>query len=226
MRVIFLAAAMVTASATLAFAGDGGTAPAEPSIAAPTTPIPTASYDWTGGYVGTGLTLGRALHSTPNSPQFWPNGSGVGIGGFAGYNWQSGDTVFGIEGHLSAHRMRGSTDLGAPNGEIRTDLGALASVRARAGFAVDRTLFFVSGGGALGEVRHTGVDLGIQETNRARGVVLGVGVEHAITDGIHVRGDLEHYRFGSRDFNTAGAGSFPDVRTRANMARVSAVFRF
>ncbi len=226
MKRFFLVAAMITAGAAGAHAGTIGTAPAEPEIPAPVAPMPVAAYDWSGGYVGTGLTFGRAQHRTPNSPQFWPNGSGAGLSGFAGYNWQNGNTVFGVEGHLAGNRMRGSTDLGAPTGEIRTDLRSLASIRGRAGVTADRTLFFVTGGSALGSVRHTGTDLGIQETNNVRGIVVGVGVEHAITDGIHIRGDLEHYRFRSRDFNTAGAGSFPDVRSRSNLARVSAVFRF
>ncbi|MGY6535073.1 MAG: outer membrane protein [Pararhodobacter sp.] len=226
MKRIILAAALTSFGGTAAFAGSLTTTPAEPPVMAPSAPAPSPAYNWSGGYVGTGLTFGRALHSTNTSPQFWPNGSGVGIGGFAGYNWQQGNTVFGVEGHLSGHRMRGSTDLGGATGEIRTDLRALASIRARAGVAADRTLFFVTGGAAGGSVRHTGVDLGIEETNRVTGVVLGVGVEHALADGIHIRGDLEHYRFGSRDFDTAGPGSFPGVRSRANVARVSAVFRF
>ena len=226
MKRIALVAAILTVGAAGAHAGSIGTAPAEAEVPAPTAPMPVAAYDWSGGYVGMGLTFGRAEHRTPNSPEFWPNGSGAGLSGFAGYNWQAGDTVFGLEGHLSGHRMRGSTDLGAPDGEVRTDLRSLASIRGRAGVAADRTLFFVTGGGAMGSVRHTGVDLGIQESNNVRGIVLGVGVEHAISDGIHIRGDLEHYRFRSRDFNTAGAGSFPDVSSRSNLARVSAVFRF
>ncbi len=222
-RTIF-AAALIAASTAGAHAGTMGTPTAEPEIPAPAAPAPSFGYDFSGGYVGTGLSFGRGLHSDSTAPGFWPNGSGAGLGAFAGYNWQSGNTVFGVEGHLSGQRMRGSTTTAA--GEVQTDLRALASLRGRAGVTVDRTLFFATAGGALGSVRHNAVDVPASDTQTVRGLMVGVGVEHAISDGIHLRGDLEHYRFGSRNFNTTGPNAFTNVRTRSNMARVSAVFRF
>jgi outer membrane immunogenic protein len=189
---------------------------------APVAPMPVA-YNWAGGYAGVGLSFGRANHSSATEPDFWPNGSGAGLNGFAGYNWQSGNAVFGVEGHLGTNRMRGSNDVGVPT-EIRTDLSTLASLRGRAGVAVDRTLFFATAGVASGRITHTAVGLD-EERRTANGAVVGVGVEHAISDGLHIRGDLEHYRFRSQSFTTAGI-PFGPAEARANVARVSAVFRF
>jgi len=63
------------------------------------------------------------------------------------------------------------------------------------------------------------------QSRTVNGAVLGLGVEHALSQGLSIRGDLEHYRFQDSDFTTGG-GAFPNVQTRANVARLSAVFRF
>jgi outer membrane immunogenic protein len=222
MRNLILAGGIVLGTAAAATAGSFTAAPAEPPLMAPAPPMPTA-YNWAGGYAGVGLSYGRATHSNATAPEFWPNGSGAGLNGFAGYNWQSGNTVYGVEGHLGTNRMRGSNDVAVPT-EIRTELGTVASLRGRVGVAVDRTMFFGTAGLAAGRVTHTAVGLG-EETRTANGTVLGVGIEHAISNGLHIRGDLEHYRFRAQDFTTAGI-AFDPTRTRANQARVSAVFRF
>lgn len=223
MRKVLTTLSALALSAGVANAGSL-TAPQEPVVIAPA-PV-MQGYDWTGGYAGVGLTYGRAAHTTTTLPGFWPNGSGWGIGGLAGYNWQSGNMVYGVEGHVSGHRMRGEADLGPGVGIIQTDLRSLASLRGRIGVAQDRTLVFLTAGPAAGSVRHTAVDLGLQETQTVTGLMIGAGIEQAMAGGWNLRGDLEHYRFRTRDFDTAGPGSFPGVRTTANVARISAVFRF
>lgn len=221
MKHILLASSVILGSAVAATAGSFTSAPVEMPVMAPVAPMPVA-YNWTGGYAGAGLSYGRATYST-TQPSDWPNGSGGGLNGFAGYNWQSGATVYGVEGHLGMNRIRGSNDMGVPT-EIRTELGTVGSLRGRIGVAADRTLFFATAGVAAGRITHTAVGLG-EETRTANGSVIGLGIEHALTTSLHIRGDLEHYRFRSQDFTTAGI-PFEPVATRANVARVSAVFRF
>lgn len=220
MKHALLAGAVALGTATAATAGNLGPVTADPVVPVPVAPMPTF-YDWTGGYAGLGLTYGRATHSQTTLPEFWPNGDGWGLSGLAGYNWQSGATVYGIEGHLGATRMRGETTVGADT--IRTDLSGLASIRGRVGVAQDRTLLFLTAGAAAGRLTHTAVGID-SETRTLNGAVVGVGFEQAL-GGFNLRGDLEHYRFSGRDFTTTGA-AFDDVRTRANVARLSAVFRF
>jgi len=255
MRKILTSLSALALSAGMATAG-GMVAPTEPIVAAP---APLATYDWTGGYAGLGLTYGRASYKSGLSgfldaelPEdtgagfFWPSGSGWGIGGFAGFNWQNDNIVYGVEAHLSGHRMRGTRRITAVEGgndiedeevigRIRTDVRSLASLRGRVGVAQDRTLFFVTAGPAIGNVRHTAtIDEGpfegsYSQSRSVGGLVVGVGIEHALANGWHIRGDLEHYRFGKRNFNTLGlpeGPDFPNVRTRVNLARISAVFRF
>lgn len=220
MKTILLASVATLGLATAASAGNLTPAPAEPVVPAPVAPMP-AAYDWTGGYAGLGLSYGEARHNQATLPQFWPGGSGWGLSGLAGYNWQSGATVMGVEGHLGTGRIRGTTDVGGTT--VNTNLDGLGSIRGRIGVAQDRTLLFVTAGAAAGRLNHTAVGLDSQ-TRTLTGAVVGVGVEQAL-GGVNLRGDLEHYRFSGRDFTTAGL-PFDGVRSRANVARLSAVFRF
>lgn len=216
-----LAATLALTTATTAQAGNLNPLPVEPPVIAPIAPLPVA-HDWRGGYLGAGLTFGRSTYSQPTLPDYWPNGRGVGLSGLAGYNWQSGSVVYGVEAHLGAARLEGETTIAGT--DIQTDLNGLGSLRGRVGVASDRTLIFATLGVAAGRLTHTAVGLG-SETQTVNGAVVGLGVEHALSGGLNIRGDLEHYRFQDRDFNTAGL-AFPGVDSRANVARISAVFRF
>lgn len=220
MKHLVLASTLALGTAGAASAGNLTPMPVDPVVPAPVAPAPVV-YDWTGGYAGLGLTYGEARHDQATLPQFWPNGSGWGLGGLAGYNWQSGGMVWGVEGHLGWGRMRGTTDVGGVT--VNTDLNALASVRGRIGLAQDRTLVFLTAGAAAGRLNHTAVGVD-SETRTLNGAVVGLGFEQALA-GFNLRGDLEHYRFSGRDFTTASL-PFDGVRTRANVARLSAVFRF
>jgi outer membrane immunogenic protein len=242
MRKLLASLSALALSAGVAHAGAMVAPPVEPVVTAPTpAPMAPMAQDWAGGYAGVGLTFGRASYGgggfnasdifddifDDQELPFFPSGSGWGGGAFVGFNWQNNNIVYGVEGHLSAHRMRGTETLDGDNGEsvdIRTNVRSLASLRGRVGFAADRTLVFLTAGPAVGNVRHEAVGLD-SESRNANGVVVGVGVEHALANGWNVRGDLEHYRFRSRDFTTGGE-DFSGVRPRVNLARVSAVFRF
>lgn len=223
MKPFALAGILLIGGTATALAGNIGAPIVEPPLVVPAQPAPLPAYDWAGGYLGLGLSYGRATHAYAPATPAWPNGTGPGIGALAGYNWQNGNLVYGVEGHVEANRIRGSETV-AGAGDTRTDVSALGSLRLRLGVAQDRTLFFATAGGAAGRVGYgiAGSDL---STATATGGMIGLGIEHAVRDGFHIRGDLEHYRFGGRDI-TIGAATYPDIRARANVARISAVFRF
>jgi outer membrane immunogenic protein len=139
-------------------------------------------YNWSGFYLGANVgaigSTGRGIHQCINPAgvlngvgcDVIPNGdlSGTGVlGGLqAGYNWQSGQWVFGVEGDGQGTSLKSSTTtVGAfplngggadPAGTLFTTsarLDWLATARARVGFASGAALFYVTGGGAFGGVR-------------------------------------------------------------------------
>jgi outer membrane immunogenic protein len=125
---------------------------------------PLNAYSWAGPYLGG--NLGYAWGSVDNAI---PKPSGVQGGVQAGYNWQSGPLVFGIEGDLQA---TGADDTFAPWKFSNPWFG---TVRGRVGYAFNNVLFYGTGGLAFGELR--GETFGLSESHTNAGWTAGVGAE-------------------------------------------------
>lgn len=216
-----------TAVAALALSGSVALAsgPTEVVVEPPVyVPAPQA-YDWTGAYAGVGLTYGSGTHRIGGgAPITAPNSTGPGLGVVMGYNWQNGNMVFGGEVAGVFSRMNGRNNCGIGGG-FRCDsrINNFGAIRARLGVAMDNTLLFATAGYATDVQRHTvsfgGVVL-LDQARRYSGPTVGVGIEHGFSNEWTVRGDLEHYRYGTRNFF-----GFP-VTARTNLARLSIVRRF
>ena len=144
-------------------------------------PVAAPVYNWTGFYIG-GNAGGAWGNFDPRTvtvysddgwfvPTDIPAIDRVGIqsskpagftGGFeAGYNWQSRNFVFGVEGDIGALSLSSGVRSGAlypgypytftVTSNISTTW--LATVRGRLGYAVNNWLFFVTGGAALTDLR-------------------------------------------------------------------------
>lgn len=128
--------------------------------APPLAPAPV--YSWTGFYVGAlaGYGFGDTRSSfsgfdagdTP--PPQSPNGGGVVVGGEAGYNYQFGNFVGGLEADLAYTHIHGSATGISAFGVVQPveqDINWLGTIRARLGVApVGRLLLFATGGAAFG----------------------------------------------------------------------------
>jgi outer membrane immunogenic protein len=125
---------------------------------------PLNAYSWAGPYLGG--NLGYAWGSVDNAI---PKPSGVQGGVQAGYNWQSGPLVFGIEGDLQA---TAADDTFAPWKFSNPWFG---TVRGRVGYAFNNVLFYGTGGLAFGELR--GETFGLSESHTNAGWTAGVGAE-------------------------------------------------
>ncbi len=125
---------------------------------------PLNAYSWAGPYLGG--NLGYAWGSVDNNPTS-PSGFAGGVQ--AGYNWQSGPWVFGIEGDLQASA---ADDTFAPWKFSNPWFG---TVRGRVGYAVSNVLFYGTGGLAFGEL--TGETFGLSESHTDAGWTAGVGAE-------------------------------------------------
>ena len=136
-------------AAPCAYAADLSVAPI---YKAPPPVQPSPVYNWSGFYAGVNGGGGWG-HS------YWSgNGTGIGlsggqVGGTAGYNWQYGNAVLGLEGDIDWSGLKGtSTSSLCPNG-CTTSQNWLSTVRGRAGYAFGSVMPYVTGGLAVGDIR-------------------------------------------------------------------------
>jgi len=133
----------------------------------------SSGYDWNGFYVGPmfggswsklkadytfgGTAVSGGSHFTDGGLRFGLHGL---VGLQAGYNWQFGRYVLGLESDFQLSQLSGDTastrvDVrsGAVTGTLQNtmNLPLSGTLRARAGFALDRWLFYATAGGTYGE---------------------------------------------------------------------------
>lgn len=207
-----LVAALALASLTIAAgAADLPSKRATPEFEAPP-PIPV--FTWSGLYVGVhaGYQFGRddiRFVSPVGSLQtrgYQPHGI-IG-GGHAGYNFATpfalggNALVFGLEGDVDgADYSRGVGGLG---GAVSTRSDIKGSVRGRIGIAVNRVLFYATGGAAFADFQ-THYDLSnlfgpgaVDDYRRARvGYTVGGGVEYAMMNTLSVRAEYRYSDYGT-----------------------------
>lgn len=152
-------------AATMAGAAGAADIPGGPYSAAP---VPYPAFSWVGPYAGLnfGYQWGSVTHLGAK-----PGGVMGGIQG--GYNWQSGQFVYGLEADLQAS---GAEDTFAPYKFSNPWFG---TVRGRAGYALNNILFYGTLGFAYGYGRAEG--LGLSESHLHPGWVAGGGLEVALT---------------------------------------------
>ncbi len=164
------------------------------------------------------------------------------LGGLVGVNFQHDRWVLGLEADLAWFDSDEHEHLdGAEGLDITSEINLLGSVRARAGFAADRTLFYITGGLAFSDAEHTWDDGGAapgdpwngspKKVDLDFGWVAGAGVEHAWTDNILVRLEGLYFDLGSEDREvTFGAGPFEtdkfDVDQEIWVGRIAISYKF
>lgn len=146
------------------------------------------SYDWSGFYLGGQGGYSWSQATILGSDQNIDSGS---AGLHAGYNFQAGSIVYGIENDFNYN----FEDKG--DASLEWD----ASGRARVGYALNRTLFFATAG-----VAAAGGKADIPAAGKKDAILIGwtagAGLEHAVTDNILVRGEYRHSDFGDKDFGS------------------------
>lgn len=224
MKKFLLASAAVAALATGAQAADLG-APRAPIAAAVYAP----SFSWTGFYLGAhvGFGWGQARYTdftTPaNNSSVTANGVFGGIQG--GYNWQVNQFVFGLEADVAASAMRRTYTAANLVDTYRASIPFLSSVRARAGFAADRALFYVTGGLGVATLQDRWFIGGVTTTasSTRAGYALGAGVEYAFTPNWTAKVEYMYYGFGDRR-NVVVAGD--RVRTDIHTVKLGINYLF
>jgi len=204
-------------------------------------PIAPAPYNWTGLYIGLegGGGWGTSHHASAGIPEFTGNFdvSGGLVGGTAGYDWQLGQAVFGIEGDASYAWLRGSTrgigPVFCPDGttmaNCTTKLRGLETLRLRAGYALDRWLPYVTGGLAVGQIYGASDPGSVNSGSATRaGWTVGGGIEGALAPHWTAKIEYLYADFGTADrLFVRQPGAFPfNVNFKTNIVRVGVNYRF
>jgi outer membrane immunogenic protein len=216
-RILFATIGLLGLAATNAVAAD------LPRGMPPTkAPVFVPGYSWTGFYLGVngGGGFGRSDWSGfANDTDL----SGGMVGVTAGYNWQSGQWVFGLEGDIDWANIKGDfTNALCPTGcEVKNTW--LGTGRGRLGYAWDRWMPYVTGGVAFGEVKATQNGVGtVSDTNV--GWTVGAGIEGAIAGNWTAK--LEYLYVDLGDISCAGCFAASNVDFRTHVVRAGLNWRF
>ena len=182
-------------------------------------------YNWTGFYAGIngGYAWGSSNWSDP-AASIKPKGAL--IGGTLGYNWQSGAIVYGLEGDFDWADVSASV---ACAGVLtcETSNSWLATFRGRVGYAFDRWLPYITGGGAYGRVKATlsaaGVDLASAASSQL-GWTIGGGLEYAFMGNWSAKLEYLYVDLGS--FNAAVVPAVNNVSFKENIVRAGLNYKF
>ena len=183
------------------------------------------AYNWTGFYIGANGGGGWG-HSWWRDDSTGVDVSGGLAGGTAGYNWQIGSTVVGLEGDIDWANLHGSnTSTLCPDGCSTSD-SWLSTVRGRVGYAFGGILPYVTGGLAVGDIRAAAPGFpGATSTNA--GWTVGGGLEVALPGNWTAKAEYLRVDLGSFNCGTACGGTPNDnVSMHDNVVRAGVNYRF
>lgn len=217
-------------------------------------PIAAPAFNWTGFYVGAQAGYGFGETSSSFSgfdagdtpPSVSPDGGGIVLGGQAGYNYQFGILVAGVEADIAYAHFRGSASSVSVNGVTQPteqDINWLGTVRARLGvLPTDRLLVFATGGVAFGGVGvssslgPSGGTCAISSCGSGSasatntGGAVGGGLEYAVSNNITFKAEYLFVDLGSLSLTypitLAVSQSMTTSNFRASIARVGLNYKF
>jgi outer membrane immunogenic protein len=185
-----------------------------------------AYYNWTGFYVGINGGYGWGTSDWSGAPTANNKPKGWLAGGTLGYNYQVGSIVWGLEGDFDWSNVKGNATCAA--GVVcSTEDRWLATFRGRIGYAFDRWLPYITGGGAYGDVRAniTVPAFGIAATSSSDqlGWTVGAGLEYAFLSNWSAKIEYLYVDLGS--FNSA-APLVNNVSFKENIVRAGLNYKF
>ena len=250
---IFAVASFSLVGGQFAFAADL-------AVKTPVYKAPPASvgYNWSGFYIGGhigygwadkdwtflsgagGLTCAGVLAANnrcDNSHR--PDGF---LGGVqAGFNWQIDHWLIGVEGQWSWTDWHASSALSNDGTDrFHTRVNWVATGAVRLGWAVNRALLYVKGGGAWANEKHWLADLGGEFLNpefltpiftTRLGWMVGVGGEYAFWNNWSVKLEYDYMDFGTKNYtlyDVTGSGYWEsyDVGQKIQIIMLGVNYRF
>jgi opacity protein-like surface antigen len=219
----------------------------------PPVPPPVTVVNWTGFYVGGFLGANTGTSSINITGVTRPRIGGIIGGGEAGYNWQLGNYVVGIEADGGPTNTHGSRACGINTGlgftsfffTCKDDFDWIATVAGRLGVAWDRALIYVKAGGAFTTENFTAsciggplnaavpscfnpagaLSNGFTASNDKFGFVGGFGSEFALSPYWSAKTEFTYIDFG-KDSVRASDGTFVRLNTWVAEAKVGVNYHF
>lgn len=194
------------------------------------------AYNWTGlyfgGYVGGAHGLWTVdFYRNNNHGHAEEGADGFAGGGWVGYNYHlPSNIVVGLEADLGATTAEQRNNI-FDNDTSLASYGLIGSVRARAGYAIDRMLFYATAGIAFANItneiqkgRNAGEQV-VWDDQMTTGYTLGAGLEYAFTDRWVGRAEYLYADYGmvslvNRDGNRA------DFNNELHLLRAGLSYRF
>ena len=201
-----------------------GIAPAAAAdlAARPYTKAPAAAIainNWTGFYIG---AMGG--YAKENADNFALSGGFA--GGTAGYNWQTGNVVLGLEAD-GAWADVGAT-VGIPGlASVDYTIRSMGTVRGRIGYAFDQVLLYGTGGYAWSDNRLSATLRGLSASDSQfhSGWTVGAGVEVMFAPKWSVKAEYLYRSFEGQTYSTV-AGRVPVGTINLNSVQVGVNYHF
>lgn len=221
MKKVLLASACLFALAAPASAADLAARPYTKA------PVAVASvYNWTGFYLG--IVGGGAWENGSGDPKM----KGGFVGGTAGYNWQTGNVVFGIEADgawadvsASATGPVAVPGFGVVSTTLSSKTDAMGTVRGRIGWAVNQVLFYGTGGYAWidNKLSLSALGVTVSDSKWHSGWTVGAGVEAFFAPQWSVKGE---YLYRSLGGETYFSGALPTGTLNLHTVQVGVNYHF
>jgi outer membrane immunogenic protein len=164
------------------------------------------------------------------------NSSGIGTlsggfaGGTAGYNWQTGNLVLGIEADAAWADVGATVGLFGGLASVSDKIRDMGTVRGRVGYAFDTVLIYGTGGYAWADNRITATALGvsISDSQVHSGWTAGAGVEVMFAPKWSVKAEYLYRSFQSETYNFPGiiAGGVASGTLNLNSVQVGVNYHF
>jgi len=205
--------------------------PVRPAAAPPV----AYAYNWSGFYIGAhgGGAWSEQCFTFGGVSDGCHDGDGWLGGGQVGYNWQTGNVVFGVEFSGSAADIAGNHSAQiVPADSYRSDISSILMLTGRVGMTFDRLLLYVTGGGAWVRDRfeYTAAGVGTASARDNRwGWTVGAGIEYGITPNWSVAAQYNYVDLGDRNATFSGGGVAPftdSIDQNIHLATVRLNYRF
>jgi outer membrane immunogenic protein len=234
--------------ASLSVGGGQVASAADLAVKAPVYKAPPPVYfTWTGFYAGAnaggawGTTTATDIPATNTlcwnrcGDRFSSKPSGFTGGGQAGYNWQFGNFVLGVEGDIGYLGVKGvAASSISPTTLVNTSGGVFATARARVGYAFDHVLVYGTGGWMGADVDSTvhevGGSLNTAATGFQSGWTAGGGLEWAFAPRWSLKGEYLHYDLGDQKVGGVCCGGgviqFFNIKNSGEIVRTGVNYHF